>query len=692
MEWLEMDVEEFKVAGSVELPIGGRDEPWDGEAATNRVFEWATEEDGTLNSEKLRQGFFFIDTSKDLNTRQAYKLPFTDVGDGGLHIVPRGMSAVSGGHGVDKMTGASKAEKAAIKRKICSIYERIVDKYEDWPDCPFNADGTRPERKERRNDKDVDTVDFKDYSPEQRKAMAKKGAAMPDGSYPIADCADLKNAIQAIGRAKDPGPVKAHIKKRKRALGCDVELPDGWTTEEEEESAVADEKKTAGIIGVGTLSESEDPRTQALVARVQELLREGAVAVSIKHDLTPETSEALAALEPSPDDDEETMFEKMKEAQEIYENAEIRPRHVAIVDTAAFSNARLALDDDGYAVSGPVTFEGLYTGDVRTLKYGSLVWDDDLLPIPIIWDPENNDHDGVVVGCINTLERVDGMTSAVRPEAVSGEDVEAVTAAAGTSALPAEYFADFRPKKMVPLTVSDEDINGLRHVYGIAAPHGVWHRSDMGACFQYPGDVDPKHRGFHTGQEITLSNGSKVRVGALTICGRHVDTNLARQGVDFREVNRHRDDANSVFAMVRAWETTFGLAISGVVMPGVDRDTLMRAMALAPSVELWPAGRGRTLVGIHLVPTPAWPVAASAGTDDTQILTTHDHVHVINPEGGFCEECGDDYEDGFPPKDDEPKDDLSKVMKSLERIEKALALLAEEVLTDVPLPEDSPKE
>jgi hypothetical protein len=127
-------------------------------------------------------------------------------------------------------------------------------------------------------------------------------------------------------------------------------------------------------------------------------------------------------------------------------------------------------------------------------------------------------------------------------------------------------------------------------------------------------------------------------------------------------------------------------------MPGVDRDTLMRAMALAPSVELWPAGRGRTLVGIHLVPTPAWPVAASAGTDDTQILTTHDHVHVINPEGGFCEECGDDYEDGFPPKDDEPKDDLSKVMKSLERIEKALALLAEEVLTDVPLPEDSPKE
>jgi len=694
MEWLEMDAEEFKVGGSVELPIGGRDEEWDGEAATNRVFEWATEEDGSLNVEKLRQAFFFIDTSLDLNTRQAYKLPFCDVGDGGLHIVPRGMSAVSGGHGLEKMTGASKAEKEAIKRKVCAIYERIVDKYEDWPDCPFDADGTRPERRERRNDKDGDGVEFedgyKDYSPEQRKKMAKDGSALPDGSFPIADCSDLKNAIQAIGRASDPGKAKAHIKKRKRALGCDdVELPEGWTTEEAEEPAVGEEdKKTAGIIGTGSLSKSEDPRTQALVARVQELLREGAVAVSIKHDLHPEVAERLAALEPSPDDDEETMMQKMKEANEIYENADIRPRHVAIVDTAAFSNSRLTLDEDGYGVSGPVTFEGIYTGDVRTLKYGSLQWDDELLPIPIIWDPDNNDHDGVVVGYVSALERVDGMTTAVRPEAVSGEDVEAVTAAAGTSALPAEYFADFRPKKRVPLVVSDEDANGLRHVYGIAAPNGVCHRSDMGACFQYPGDVDRKHRGFHTGQEITLSDGSKVRVGALTIGGRHVDANLARQGVNFRDVNRHRDDANTVFAMVRAWETPYGLAISGVVMPGVDRDTLMRAMALAPSVELWPAGRGRTLVGIHLVPTPAWPVAASAG-GDAQTLTTQDHLHVINPEGGFCAECGEHFEDEPPT---EETGGMDKVLASLERIEKAVALMAEEVLTDVPLPEDSPEE
>ena len=697
MEWLEVDAAEFKVIGDQSLPIGGRDEPWDGEAATNRVFEWATGDNGVLDPKKLRSAFFFVDTSMDVTTRQAYKLPFTDVSGGGLHIVPRGMSAVSGGHGVDKMTGASDAEKQSIKKKICAIYERIVDKYDDWPDCPFNADGTRPERKERRNDAEGEGEDFKDYSPEQRKKMAKDGSAMPDGSFPIADCADLKNAIQAIGRASDPAAAKRHIKKRKRALGCDdVELPDNWSTEEETpvDGDEKTEQQTAGIVGTGSLSQSEDPRTQALVGRVCELLKEGAVAVSIKHDLHPDVAEKLAALETSfMDEDEEVAAAAMKEAQEIYENADIRPRHVAIVDTAAFSNARLTLGEDGYSVTGPVTFEGIYTGDVRTLKYGSLQWDDELLPIPIIWDPDNNDHDGVVVGYISALERVDGMTSAVRPEAVSEEDVDAVVAAAGSNgALPAAYFADFKPTKKVPLAVTAEDENGLRRIYGIAAPKGVCHRSDMGACFQYPGDVDSRHKGFHTGQLITLDDGTTIQPGALTLGGRHIDPNLARQGVDFKETTRHRDDANTIFAMVRAWETPFGLAVSGVVMPGVDQDALLRAAASAPSVELWPAGRGRTLVGIHLVPTPAWPVAASAGYD-TQTLTTKDHVHVINPDGGFCAECGDDFHDELDDTDMEVLDKtlagrLDTIEASQKRIEGALALLAVNALTDVPLPED----
>lgn len=74
--------------------------------------------------------------------------------------------------------------------------------------------------------------DFRDVSTEERERLAGEGAAMPDGSYPIANCEDLRNAIQAIGRAKDPEATKAHIRKRKSALGCDeVELPEDWGAE-----------------------------------------------------------------------------------------------------------------------------------------------------------------------------------------------------------------------------------------------------------------------------------------------------------------------------------------------------------------------------------------------------------------------------------------------------------------------------
>ena len=76
------------------------------------------------------------------------------------------------------------------------------------------------------------SVEVRDVSTEERKGLADKGHAMPDGSYPIANCGDLKNAIQAVGRAKDPAATKAHIKKRASALSCpDVELPEGWTAD-----------------------------------------------------------------------------------------------------------------------------------------------------------------------------------------------------------------------------------------------------------------------------------------------------------------------------------------------------------------------------------------------------------------------------------------------------------------------------
>jgi predicted house-cleaning noncanonical NTP pyrophosphatase (MazG superfamily) len=74
----------------------------------------------------------------------------------------------------------------------------------------------------------VDKLEKKDYSPDDRKEMAKNGTAMPDGSYPIANKNDLKNAVQSYGRASNKGAVKKWIQKRAAALDATDLLPDGW--------------------------------------------------------------------------------------------------------------------------------------------------------------------------------------------------------------------------------------------------------------------------------------------------------------------------------------------------------------------------------------------------------------------------------------------------------------------------------
>ena len=82
------------------------------------------------------------------------------------------------------------------------------------------------------------------YSREQRESMAESGEAMEDGSFPIADEADLKNAIQAHGRAKDVAAAKAHIVKRAKELGLEEMIPEGFMDEAEAPAPEADGEKS----------------------------------------------------------------------------------------------------------------------------------------------------------------------------------------------------------------------------------------------------------------------------------------------------------------------------------------------------------------------------------------------------------------------------------------------------------------
>lgn len=73
-------------------------------------------------------------------------------------------------------------------------------------------------------------AEFAKFSDEERTKLADKGFALPDGSYPIRNEDDLRNAIRAYGRSKPQERVKVrkHIAKRARALGKAYLIPEDW--------------------------------------------------------------------------------------------------------------------------------------------------------------------------------------------------------------------------------------------------------------------------------------------------------------------------------------------------------------------------------------------------------------------------------------------------------------------------------
>lgn len=119
------------VIGSTRLPIADTGRAWDGDAATRRMLE--------VGVDAAQRGHLFRDPDADPATAAAYKLPFADVIDNTLTIVPRGVSASAGGRGVNR-ADIPEDQRARIRSRICTIYGRIQNQNEEWPDCPFERD------------------------------------------------------------------------------------------------------------------------------------------------------------------------------------------------------------------------------------------------------------------------------------------------------------------------------------------------------------------------------------------------------------------------------------------------------------------------------------------------------------------------------------------------------------------------
>lgn len=117
---------------------------------------------------------------------------------------------------------------------------------------------TEEKETEEKSEIDGETIDYimgwgtkREFSGKERDKASDKGHAMPDGSFPIENESDLKNAIKAYGRAKDKDAAKKHIIKRARALGLTDLLPEDWgLSKAEDEIMTLDRKELFAEFGM----------------------------------------------------------------------------------------------------------------------------------------------------------------------------------------------------------------------------------------------------------------------------------------------------------------------------------------------------------------------------------------------------------------------------------------------------------
>lgn len=116
------------------------------------------------------------------------------------------------------------------------------------------------------------------FSHKERKDLAKKGEAMPNGKYPIRNASDLEDAIALVGRSNMPeSEVKAWIKKRAKELKLEDELPSSWkdkvektmsaestqglakeSVEEDTKNSVDNKEKEEGMVEENKIEKSTD--------------------------------------------------------------------------------------------------------------------------------------------------------------------------------------------------------------------------------------------------------------------------------------------------------------------------------------------------------------------------------------------------------------------------------------------------
>lgn len=575
-------VQTFSVHGDINLPIADRDHDWDGGAAAERVFEHFRKEGDKVDAAGVAKAFFWRNDDMPAEEKGAWGLGFADIIGGSLTLVPRGLAAAAGGHGIGQIEGLNTDEVNQVKRKICQAYTRVQDKYEDWPDCPHEgdrrvADGPAKPPKDRR--------DRSERSMDHDEAVAAAVAIMEHPGEPVEGIIAVEGTPSGDGRmlARDAVEWDDAV----------LPVPIIWDRDEGDHSgmtlgAIAEVWRDGDDIwGRGWLSASEDPDTQASVVRVKELFEEGAVGVSVALDhvdvelrvkKTAITGEGGPDLPEDPNDLEEdengyATLGKMMADDALEVTTRGRLRHVAVVDTAALtgdaaSKVKLRLvkpaEDEVIAVAA--------SGSLRIVEFDT--------------DPEAFNDPGF---------------------GVPGNDDRLL-------------FDPHNNRWSVPNTVLDDG-----RVFGHIAPWGICVRGRPDRCITPPNaDLD----GFMRAR-APLAAGR--RTGTIVVAGSHCNV-----GVGAVEATRHYDKTGRAVADVSVGQDAYGIWYAGRLRPGASDEDIYAFKSSDVSGH-WEVGKDgqMTLCGLPAVNVGGFPKG----------YMTADEVALAASAALAEEDCGCDDEE-----------------------------------------------
>lgn len=133
------EIEVKTVCGDTSLPIGPRDEAWDGAAAKKQIFDYAAKEDGTIDPAKARKCFLQVDG--DTSLKGSYHYPFCTIVDGSPRINVGGVKACAGALAGGRNASTEGEDVDGMRSKVATMYARINQKYPDDPELSPTWDG-----------------------------------------------------------------------------------------------------------------------------------------------------------------------------------------------------------------------------------------------------------------------------------------------------------------------------------------------------------------------------------------------------------------------------------------------------------------------------------------------------------------------------------------------------------------------